>query len=896
MLLVAEAGLSGGEPEAHVRAQAASDPALLAEALSLLSADRASFPPLDDPEPTLGSTPDLREALGRLRGSPPGQLGGFMVRELIGAGATALVYRGWERDARTEAAIKVMPCSDEDARMTARFEAEASALSSLWHPGIVRVFAAGVDPAPAGKLLWIAMELVRGAPITEFARSESLSQRARIDLVLQACAAIAFAHERGVLHRDVKPANLLVASGTDGSAPVVKVVDFGVARIVRPGATGLDDASRRTLAGTLAYMAPEQIATGVTDARSDVYALASVLYELLADRPVIDLRDRTMVDALRMVIHPSTPRLRRCVPGIGRALDAVVHKALAPDPAARYPSVAEFMHDLEHAIAGLPVNARPPSMLEYGRLLWTARPVLAAALATAVISLAAGLVLVGTALHRADRAEDALRTEAADLKGLLAYLTSDGANRLAQLPASSPLRSSMLKEFEQKLSAILARQQPDSADVPELRRAYARVLDGLGDIALEQGDMDAATRYRERVIELLAPLATNQSHASDDLRADYSIALVKQGDLGRHQWRLDQTAACYLRALEIDQILSAASPENRRFLDNLVRSYARLTSEDIADKVPDRMEYSARAFELAQRLLARDVSNLTSAHAVVEASTCYTRTLLAAGRYAEAGRAAVAGLREGRRICRERPADRVFARDFARIVTISHSLPKEERPEALDAATIDAFAVLDAIALLMPEDSMWVRDNDALRLQVGDRCVAVGDRAMAIRLYRGGMHKGLRPCEEIYYALLRQVDFATRLLDLAREDGVDASEAAADAAAVQALALQAAECASPPNAAEARLAAHLLRIRAGQASSQEAREQAYRLVAELEERKYRFASRAQVEMLLADGRVAEAEQILAEQVERDPEPVRAGYRSTEWLRKAVAEAVGSASR
>lgn len=889
--IVARAILTEGSEEAVIHSAADGDPELLEECLSLLRADHTCYPPLDSPASPYVPTDAFAPALEWLHANPPGQLGGFMVRDLLGSGATAMVYRGWERDTATEVAIKVIPCPVGMDSLAARFEAETSALRHLWHPRIVRVFAAGVEQVPNGRLLWVAMELVQGMPITEFARTNGCTLDERVDLVLQACQAISHAHQHGIIHRDLKPANLLVMKGSGSAAPLLKAVDFGVAYASTPGGPDAGTTcDRRALVGTLAYMAPEQVGCGESDARSDVYALAAVLYELLANRSTIQISQGTLAEAIRGALRPSISRLRQVAPHVGRSLDAVVHKGLAIDPRRRYASVADFARDLECAMRKLPVTAKPPSPMEHLRLAWRARPVLLAAAVAAFASLSLGLAISALALHRAHRAEAALRAQAEDLQDLLTYLTTDSVDRIGQLPASDAIRTSMLTEFELRLRGPVALLSPAGSDSSGLRRAYARVLERLGDIAMERGDLGETDRYRSRVLALLEPFARSTGTEFSELRADYSIALVKRGDLERARGNIAMASERYKEALAIDEVLAATYPTNRRFMDNLVRSYTRISSSDqFIEGDEERVEITRRALEIAERLQSQHPASLTSIHAVVEASTYYARALIQVGRAHTASEVISKGLQAGQRLCREAPSNRIYSRGYSLAVLTAQDIVGVPSPSGLDAATRDAFALLDAIALLDPGDAAWLAQNNAAKLLLGERLDRRGCADDATRLYRAALASRLPPhCSEPT-VLRQQVEFATRLLDRNAADPGLVGPVNAEVERVLSTLQDAAATPDQSLASEAATLRSLLEMRSGILERSVLGELAARTAWE----PTWCAPLARAEVLLALGRFEDALRVLEASAPADRSWTVTGYRPFAELERAAREGLAS---
>ena len=342
-------------------------------------------------------------ALEEWGGAAVGQrVGDFVIIGQIGAGAMGIVYVAEQQRPRRTVALKVVRRSIATPPMLARFDREAELLGRLSHSHIAQVYAAGiadVDTVAGTRLRvpYIAMELVDGPAISQYARQVNREQRAVLRLVAQACDAVQHAHQRGVIHRDLKPANLLVAL-SDADAQV-KIVDFGVARTV--GSDFLDESTAQLtshghLIGTPAYMSPEQIEgrSHEIGTRSDVYALGAILFELLSGRPAIDLTGCSLPEAARRVVEQVPPELGAIDRKLSGDIETVVARALEKEPARRYPSAADMARDLRHVLAGEPIETRrdsPSHILSrrasrYRNLLVAALILLACVAAMAVFS------------------------------------------------------------------------------------------------------------------------------------------------------------------------------------------------------------------------------------------------------------------------------------------------------------------------------------------------------------------------------------------------------------------------------------------------------------------------------------------------------------------------------
>jgi WD40 repeat protein len=357
---------------------------------TLLLLERRSLPS----DPTPASVVALR-----IQGPvvPPGALGPFRILREVARGGMGVIYEAIQEPLGRRVALKVLP--PELGRQPAyreRFGREAAAAARLHHTNIVPVFASGAQD----DTLYFAMQFIQGRTVADLLADlraagthppDHAHQAAR--LALQAAEALACAHAHGILHRDIKPSNLLV--DREGR---LWVADFGLAK----ARDGDDLTSPGELVGTLRYLAPERFA-GRCDARSDVYALGATLYELLALRPAFDDTDR-----LRLVrqVAGGAPALARIAPGVPGNLATVVHKAMAADPADRYPTAQELADDLRRFLDDLPVRARRESALETVRR-WSRHNVALARMTGAVAAL-----LVLTALATSLLSLRALRAEA----------------------------------------------------------------------------------------------------------------------------------------------------------------------------------------------------------------------------------------------------------------------------------------------------------------------------------------------------------------------------------------------------------------------------------------------------------------------------------------------------
>ena len=372
------------------------DPSLIEEVDALLSADRNSSSMLD--RPVEESAAALFEAHGTF--APGDALGAYRVVRRLGAGGMGTVYLADRADGSFEqrVAIKLFAAPPQ---LESRFHRERAILARLDHPRIARLVDGGVRD---GRQPYFVLEYVDGQPLDDYLRERAPSFRARVELFLEICDAVGYAHRNLVVHRDLKPQNILVTR--DGHA---KLLDFGIAKLLAED----DVLATRTLHGvaTPAYAAPEQLTGGAITTATDVWALGALLYQVLSGALPFSTKDGR-VALEHAILHDDPPRPRIVAPEIPEDLEAIALAALRKEPERRTPSVEALADDLRRWIERRPVRARGASR-RYRTLRFAQRNRLPLALsALAAAAVAAGFAATAWQARAARKASAAAIAEA----------------------------------------------------------------------------------------------------------------------------------------------------------------------------------------------------------------------------------------------------------------------------------------------------------------------------------------------------------------------------------------------------------------------------------------------------------------------------------------------------
>jgi eukaryotic-like serine/threonine-protein kinase len=486
-----------------LHAATSGDNALMAEVLSMIEEDSASASLLDR---------DVAQIAGQMlaaSGCPqvaPQMFGSYRVVNLLGEGGMGIVYLAEREDLGNRVAIKVLRDAWMSPARRARFASEQRTLAHLNHPHIARLYDADTlaDGTP-----WFAMEYVEGVPLTHYCRDHQCSVAERLKLVRAVCEAVRYAHSHAVIHRDLKPSNILVRP--DGT---VKLLDFGISKQLDPQDKPIDRTRTGLSLMTPAYAAPEQIRGEYVGVYTDVYAAGVILYELLAGHLPLQPADNTTEVAK--------------LSGFGGDLEVLCGTAMHQAAERRYASMEAMMRDIDHYLAGEPLEARRDTVsYRLGKFIRRNRRAITASVL--IIAALAGLIVFYTLRLRAAR--NTAIEEAARTQRLLRFTLNlfNGGDEAAG-PANGL-----------KVTALVDRGAAEAATLNAEPAAQADIYETLGEVCRKLGQLDRANSFLTTALEKRtsvfgansAPVAESKVKLgllrSDQAKFEDAERLVRQG-------------------------------------------------------------------------------------------------------------------------------------------------------------------------------------------------------------------------------------------------------------------------------------------------------------------------------------------------------------------------------
>ena len=549
--------------------------------------------------------------------SLPAAIGRYRIVRLLGEGGMGTVYEAEQEQPRRFVALKVIRPGLATPERLWRFTHEAQALGRLQHPGIAQIYEASTADTGFGPQPYFAMELIRGQALHQYAAAHQLNTGQRLALMVKICEAVHHAHQRGVIHRDLKPGNIVV---DETGQP--KILDFGVARVTESDAQATRQTDLGQIVGTLAYMSPEQVLADPleVDTRSDVYSLGVILYELLSGRLPYDVNRRQLHEAVQTIREEDPVSLS----SIGRHyrgdVETIVGKALEKDKARRYASAADLAADLQRYLSDEPITARPPSASYQLQKFARRHRALVAGVTAVFVALVAGVGASTSQAIRANRASQAA-TRQRDLALSAQQAATRERNRaLAEKQraddeaATSKAVSNFLQQDLLAQASANKQARRDSRPDPDLkvRTALDRAAAGIAGKFEKQPLVEASIRqtigltYRDLGIY---PEAQKQLEAALSLRwrllgEEHPDTVAAMNDLAvlyRDQSKFAQAESLLTRVLEIQRrSLGEDHPDTVRSIHDLAKVY------DDESKFAQAEPLYVEALNARRRLLGKE--------------------------------------------------------------------------------------------------------------------------------------------------------------------------------------------------------------------------------------------------------------------------------------------------
>ena len=490
----------------------------------------------------------------------PVQIAGYRILSVLGSGGMGVVYRAEQQNPPRQVALKVLAPGLGGPAAQARFALEAEALGRLQHPGIAQILQAGTYASPLGEQPFLAMELVDGDPLPEWVARAKPTMRARLQLLIELCAAVQHAHEKGLIHRDLKPGNVIV-----DRAGRAKVLDFGIARFVDGDQSRTLQTMTGQVLGTLAYMSPEQ-AIGQherVDVRTDVYALGVLGYELLTGALPIDVAGTPWNTAVRRLCEADPRRLGEHDRRWRGDLETIFAMALRKEPERRYGSAQALADDLRRFLAHEPIQARPATTFYVVQRFARRHRGLVAGGVLATLALIGGTAASVAWAMRAAAAERQAKAEAQVANRTVEFvrrlfaaaaprvalgqtitardLVAEGSRNIGRDLADEPVLRARLEGLLGTVLSELgdhATAEPMLADALAVRRAECKgddervvaALYDFGRVQLKLGKLDAATQSFHEGVQMADRLALPKSRIVAKLHQGCGVCAFERRD------------------------------------------------------------------------------------------------------------------------------------------------------------------------------------------------------------------------------------------------------------------------------------------------------------------------------------------------------------------------------
>ncbi len=459
------------------------------------------------------------------------------------------VYEAEQDNPRRTVALKMIKPEFTSSQALRRFELESHVLGRLQHPGIAQIYEAGTAHFEYGPQPFFAMEFVRGQTLLQYADARQLATHQRLDLVACICDAVHHAHQKGVIHRDIKPNNIVV-----DEAGQPKVLDFGVARVTDSELQATMQTSVGQIVGTLSYMSPEQVSgdPAHVDVRSDVYSLGVVLYELLSGKLPVDVAGKVIHEAVRLILDSEQTPLSSIHRMFRGDIETIVGKALEKEKDRRYGSAAELAADIRRHLADKPIVARRPSTTYQLRKFATRNRKLVSAIGALFAALTLGLVVSTWQALRATNAEwlSSIRLQLAEQRRLEADAVRSFLEQM--LGSANPellSRENLAKGRDVSVFQVLhdAVRKLDAGALDGQPLVEAAVRRTIGDTYRVLGEYDFAEPNLLRSLEL-----SEQTLGPE--HEDVAACLESQAQLLHEMGKLADAERLFRRAVVMNQV------------------------------------------------------------------------------------------------------------------------------------------------------------------------------------------------------------------------------------------------------------------------------------------------------------------------------------------------------
>ena len=542
-------------------------------------------------------------------------VGPYRITGIIGQGGMGIVYRAVRDDDeyRKQVALKVVRQGMDSRHILSRFRKERQILAGLDHPNIARLLDGGTTE---DGLPYFVMEYIQGFPVTQYCESERIGIAERLKLFQQICSAVQYAHQKLVIHRDLKPGNILVAR--DGTP---KLLDFGIAKLLNPDTDSAKATETMTILRLMTpdYASPEQVRGLEVSTSTDVYSLGAVLYELLTGQRPHQFKNYTPTEIERVICLAETERpssaIRRStgVPAkisklLTGDLDNIILKAMRKEPERRYQSAGQFGEDVGRYLQGLPVIARSDTFVYRAGKFVRRHKLGVVAILIVILSLVGGIT---AALYQARKAERRFE----QVRKLANTFLFDFHDSIKDLPGATPAREMVVHTALEYLDSLAGESEGDPSLQWELAEAYQKVGDVQGDPrGMNLGKpADAMTSYR-KALTLTQKLTASDPTNTPALRS-LAISYYKVGDLQVEMGDITGGSETLMSGVPVAEELYKKHPENQKDILLLIRTLRLLGDAQLKARHPAAaLQTQKRALVLTEDMAKRFKDDLSQHH------------------------------------------------------------------------------------------------------------------------------------------------------------------------------------------------------------------------------------------------------------------------------------------